>query len=308
MNVLVAEDSNVLNIVFKEILELINEKIKVFSARNYIAAKQILENNEINVALVDICLEDGDKGFEIVKNFSDKVPCMLIVSAYSEEYVRSNLKGYQLEFVEKNEWLAENIERFINRCMEKGLEKIEDSGEIEDNINNGMDDDIDFFDFDAELEDDEKELMNEYNESHGKIDAKTFLNRHPEKVKILSYAEELLNKIRELHLMDEDNYLDYQELIVEVLEEFSVLINDPLFDELNDVNAQLINIVESVNLEQLNKNKKNWYIKYLTSILYDIEDWLKNVFVEQIAVDVCYINASILNAVFELKNILETNC
>jgi hypothetical protein len=68
---------------------------------------------------------------------------------------------------------------------------------------------------------------------------------------------------------------------------------------------ELITLIEKTNIEDVPEEKKDKFINYLLAIMFEIEDWIKNVFIEKTAKDVAYINASILNSVYELKKVIQ---
>ena len=55
------------------------------------------------------------------------------------------------------------------------------------------------------------------------------------------------------------------------------------------------------------KRQATFIVKYIENLLKDIRQWKINVFEEKDAIDVYYINASILNSALSLKELIKQN-
>ena len=93
------------------------------------------------------------------------------------------------------------------------------------------------------------------------------------------------------------------ENITKLLEEYNrFLYTFSEFEELSKVIYILIELLNDTDFDTL-KSKK-MCSKFIVAIIEDLADWKEHVFVLKDAVDVYYINASILNSYVQLKDIV----
>lgn len=189
--------------------------------------------------------------------------------------------------------------------------------EIQRDQDESLDDD--FFDFDDDMFEDDNgddqthvynETMNSFNLSHKKVPANVFLQEYEE-----MEIENILEDIQELDafiedhidILYEDNLEDEVEHINQTLEKYSVFLNS--FNEFYELSTSLnllIRQLKSTDFGTLSSRERNFIAEYIKSILKDLSEWKKNVFITREAIDVFYINASLLSSCIQLENFIKS--
>ncbi len=178
-----------------------------------------------------------------------------------------------------------------------------DFGEETNILNNN-----DFMDLGDEDDEDIKnckDLMAEYNKSHKKVCAINFLDTYSKNKKNIKNLIDLEEEI-DILLLNISNDKDLEkeiEKIIYVLERYSNFVYIfKEFKKLSDVVLSIVKLLSGIDFSSLKKRKT--ILKLIVAILDDIKDWKKHVFILEDAVDVYYINASILNSFISLKKII----
>jgi DNA-binding response OmpR family regulator len=308
-------------------------EFQFFECDNEIDALNIIKDNEIDIAYIDISAEeyDGIQLLKDIKSLNVRQPKITAVTVlydkkYRYEALKLNVYRYiykPYDYVE----IEESLEKFFNdNYYSKGSNRTsetintddfidfdeddEDDETKDDNDNDFMDfdEDDDFIDFDEEEDtiDHSKELMDAYNDSHKKVTAKEFLSFYNEQgidSEELVELEESLDTLIS-HILFDDNLKDNLPEVIDILEKYnSFLYMFSEFEELNKVIYALVELLNNIDFDTLKRTKMT--SKFIVAIIEDLFDWKEHVFVVKDAVDVYYINASILNSYVQLKDIIK---
>ena len=211
-----------------------------------------------------------------------------------------------------------NTDDFIDFQESNAFDEIEDLDK-DSKLNNTTDnddfmdfeEDDDFLDFDDEDEDENeidhsKELMDAYNDSHKKVTAKEFLELYSDEgidTDELNELEEDLDALISNILFNENLEENLPE-IINILEKYNrFLYMFSEFEELTKVIYALVELLNDIDYSTLKRTKMT--SKFIVAIIEDLFDWKEHVFIIKDAVDVFYINASILNSYVQLKDIIQ---
>jgi CheY-like chemotaxis protein len=290
MKILVVDDSKTIQKLFTETCGHMGYTLDFASSEK--EALEKLKKNNYDKIFVDITLSGGAyEGAELLKkHLKNEHEKTYVISAYSYDMVEKILGVPVFEvasdFIPKDE----NFTRRIREAI---------TGVLED----------DFLDFDelyGTEDSEEKKQIELANVTHGIVNAEEFLNSLPNREKLEETAQNILESIKEAETVTPETYNDQKDLIIEVVEDFELLItNHTCLEMLFNAVDELITLIEETNIEDVPEEKKDKFINYLLAIMFEIEDWIKNVFIEKTAKDVAYINASILNSVYELKKVIQ---
>lgn len=311
----------------QEYLEDHHIKFEFFEATTTEEAFNTLMSEKIDIVFIDISSEafDGIKLLEKIKQLEIKQPEIIAVTVLYDKkfrYEALRLKVYKYIYkpYDYNE-IERSLESYIKQ-HERLTEFVKSENDTKDE-NDEDDFDFDFgneeeeddFDFDLDDEDDEKnnddldkskELMDRYNQSHKKTSAKEFLQEYEDvgyDTEELTDLEEDLDALVASILFDED-LEDKINDIVNIFEKYhKFLYTFSEFEELYEVIHSLETLLSETNFFTL--KKKKMVTKLIIAIIEDLVDWKEHVFVEKDAVDVFYINASILNSYILLKDIIK---
>jgi two-component system, OmpR family, alkaline phosphatase synthesis response regulator PhoP len=153
--------------------------------------------------------------------------------------------------------------------------------------------------------------MEGFNESHKKLPASEFLKQYSEMEldNFLADIKELDQDIEEhIEVLYEDNIANEIEHVNVTLEKYSAFLNCFIeFQELSTSLSLLIRQLHNTEYESFDSKKKIFVSEYIKSILQDLKNWKDNVFVTKDAVDVFYINASLLNSCIQLEDYIKKN-
>jgi len=150
-------------------------------------------------------------------------------------------------------------------------------------------------------------MMDKFNKSHIKKSAKEFLKDYPD----LTYILEDLNDLDEdiynlIDYLNGDNIENHTDLIATVFDNYVRFLNGFVdFYELATALNMLKKILIEIDFNKFDEKSKDFISNYLIAILQDLQNWKDNVFVEQNAIDVFYINASALNSCIQLEQYIK---
>jgi len=308
LNILLIDDWLLNNKVIEqdssEYFEDNNIKYNFFEATNPQKAFEILQKNKIDIVYVDISSEKFD-GIQLLKDILvlDESPIEIIAVTvlYDKKYRNETLKlGIDKYIFKPYDYLEikESLEKFFKKEEPKKEENKDDS-----------------FDFDFDLNEEEtpsqdkiehsQELMDEYNKTHKKVSSQEFLAEYADVSydtdDLVELEEDLDNLVSNILF---DNDLDGKiPDIIYILEKYNrFLYSFSEFEELCKVIYVLVELLNKTDFHTL-KSKK-MAAKLIIAIIEDLVDWKDHVFIKEDAVDVFYINASILNSFILLKNLL----
>jgi DNA-binding response OmpR family regulator len=171
----------------------------------------------------------------------------------------------------------------------------------------------DFFDFDDFDNADEKTLskkdsLEKYNKTHLKVSAQEFLKD----VDNLSYIIEDFNEIEDDILKTIDNLTgDTLQLNINIISEsintYASMLNG--FSEFYELSIALRTLnrllLKTDFTNNMVESKREIIANFIKAILNDLVDWLENVFIKQDALDVFYINASVLSSCMQLEMMIQ---
>ncbi|MEA3553443.1 MAG: response regulator [Campylobacterota bacterium] len=189
------------------------------------------------------------------------------------------------------------------------------SNDIKDDFNDL--DDEDFFDFDDEEEEEEflhennielLSSMDEFNKSHLKVSAKELLKDYSQMEidNILEDIQAIQEDIQEITFsLHEVNLNNKKSDIANCLHIFADFLNN--FDDFKKLATSINHLIEhfeEADYTQYDIKRKEHISLFIKAILTDLYNWKQHVFEIQDAVDVYYINASMLNSCIQLEDLL----
>lgn len=276
----------------------------------------VLDESPIEIIAVTV-LYDKKYRNETLKLGIDKY----IYKPYDYLEIKESLEKF---FKNHNEFKEENKDDSFDFDFDEEKEiKIEEKNEDAFDFDFDLDEEEpkkeenkdDSFDFDFDLNEEEtpsqdkiehsQELMDEYNKTHKKVSSQEFLAEYADVSydtdDLVELEEDLDNLVSNI-LFDSD--LDGKiPDIVYILEKYNrFLYSFSEFEELCKVIYVLVELLNKTDFHTL-KSKK-MAAKLIIAIIEDLVDWKEHVFIKEDAVDVFYINASILNSFILLKNIV----
>ena len=310
----------------KKYFDSIDMKYQFFEAGNSEDGMKLIKEHEPYIIFLDISSKefDGIQLLKDIKSLDIRQPKIIAVTGLGDKYYRFEalkLKVYKYIYKPYDcKEIQEALEKFLGKnYYSKELNKsnpdgsydsIYDAGSFNnDNSDNFMDfdNDDDFLDFDEEDDDIEhsQELMDAYNDSHKKVSAKEFLEEYSDvgiNTEELEDLEDELDKIV-ANILFEDNLEEELPDIIYMLEKYNrFLYIFGEFEELSKVIYGLVDLLNSIDFSTL--SQISMISKFIVAIIQDLVDWKEHVFILEDAIDVYYINASILNSYVQLKDII----
>jgi response regulator RpfG family c-di-GMP phosphodiesterase len=281
----------------------------------------ILKNNNIDIVFIDISSKDFD-GIELLKEIKNlelqQSPKFIAVTIlYDNKYRQQALKLKVYRYIYKP-YDYQEIAEVLSKTFNKNYYSNEKNRTLDfiniDDLNkknSDFEEEDEFIDFEEEKENEEnnlehsKELMDKYNESHKNITAKTFLAEYDEFGIDMEELFDLEDEIDSLiaNILFNDNIEIEMVNIIYMLEKYNrFLYSFSEFEELNKVLVGLIKLLENIDFIKLKKTIL--VTKFIIAIIQDLIDWKDHVFIKKDAVDIFYINASILNSFIQLKDVI----
>jgi len=303
----------------KEYYNFIHTECKFFESICPSEALDILKNEQINIVFVDIASNKFD-GIQLLKDIQElnlsNTHIVGVTTLYDNKYRFEALKLNVYKYIYRpydNKEISAVLSTLFHDSVD--LNNTNDSSTNEedefldfDEEDEFMDfDDEEFMDFDDENEiDHSQELMNIYNDSHKKVTAKEFLLKYQEDgidEESLEDLEEELDKIVANILFD-NNLESELSGIIYMLEKYNRFLY--MFSEFEELSKVIYELVQLLKIIDFSVNARIEMIsKFIVAIIQDLVEWKEHVFVVEDAVDVFYINASILNSYVQLKDIIK---
>jgi len=258
---------------FTEMMEFFNinpiELIKVVNAIKRLKARGTVVKFAVEKNEDYIYLTSRDKIFEDEKN--SRRLCALN---------SSELYTYRLK-------IGDNKTKMENKTKEQEEQKPRvQPSEIED----------DFLEFD----DDEVEYGFMHN--YKKIDAKTYIKEaeitQEEIDDVKDLSEELEFMLYSSSKLTEELRYD----LIKIFTAYSHLFVS--FIEINTAMNELKSILSDIDLNSIPDEMNSVILDFLKALRDDLSGWLENVFIEQSAVDIHYLDASILSSILQIKTML----
>ena len=148
----------------------------------------------------------------------------------------------------------------------------------------------------------DEDIGYDFMHNYKKIDAKTYLEES-------EIAQEEIDDIKDLS--EELEYILYssnkltEELRYELIKIFTgyrhLFVS---FIEINTAMNELVNILSDIDLDSIPNDMNSIILEFIKALQDDLSSWLKNVFIEQSAVDIHYLDASILSSILQIKTML----
>lgn len=294
----------------KTYFEQNNLEYNYFEATSLAQAIDILQSNSIDIMYIDISSKKFD-GIEVLKEikeldiFQPKIIAVTVLFDKKYRFEALKLKVYRYIYKPyDHKEIAISLDKFFqdNISLLKKKEIVED--DFQEEI--GFDEFDDFDSFDDEEIDHDKELMDIYNQSHKKVSADEFLSLYDESVYSGEDLEDLEDELDRLvaNLLFNDAIDEEKVEIVNIFRKYSTfLVPFSEFEELSNVLQSLYQLVDNTDFSKI--ERKQMASKFIVAILQDLVEWKEHLFILKDAVDVYYINASILNSYIQLKDLLK---
>jgi response regulator RpfG family c-di-GMP phosphodiesterase len=289
----------------KVYLDTVDKDYKFFEAISIKETLYILENNKIDIAFVDISSKkfDGIQLLKNIKTLKTHQPSIAAVTTLYDNIYRQEALNLNVNSFIYKPYDYKEIDEIIIKYLENN-----NLDDIEDDFMDFDDENDDFMDFDDDNEESiehNKELMDAYNGSHQKVSAKYFLEEYEDigyDTEDLEDLEEEINSVV-ANILFEDNLENELSNVIYMLEKYNRFLYS--FTEFEELSNVLYGLVELLNVADFSKLTKTVMIsKFIVAIIQDLVDWKEHVFILKDAVDVYYINASILNSYVQLKDLM----
>ena len=273
-----------------------------------------------------ICLDvrmpevDGIKVLETIRSLNIKQPHITMATACGD-------RDYKFLFNKKgaNSYIIKPFKsKQVNQLLDVTISKTFKNIIIEEPIKKDLVEEVlheevvldEFMDFDEieEFEDfdaiDNEELQDEIksaNETHGYLSAEKFLSEFD----TLEYILEDLDEIEDLTIelidfLDEINFHIYQPKIEFTLSKYASFLNSFAdFGHISLAITYLVDHIHNLDVELLSDKQRYYCIEMIKGIFEDLTDWKEHVFVLQDAIDVYYMNASLLSNTQQLENLIK---
>ena len=299
----------------KAYFDSINIEYQFFEAGNSEDGLNLVKEHEPYIVFLDISSKvfDGIQLLKDIKALNIRQPKIIAVTGLGDQYYRFEalkLKVYRYIY---KPYDCKEIKEALGNFFKKNYysdEMDKNHNFIEEEVDDFMDfddSDDDFMDFDEEEDGIEhsKELMDAYNDSHKEVTAKDFLKEYSDVGIDTEDLEDLEDEMDRIvaNILFENNLEDELPDIIYMLEKYNrFLYMFSEFEELSKVIYGLVELLNSIDFSILSKT--SMVSKFIVAIIQDLVDWKEHVFILEDAVDVYYINASILNSYVQLKDIL----
>ena len=314
--ILLAEDeetnSKILSFYLKEYLD--NHDIKDYVievASNGYEALGMLEMIDFDVLFLDVMMPKLN-GFRVLTQVRKKhkhQPYICMVTSLGEEkhkflFKLNKANSYIIKPFDKS--IVINVFDKIFHLTQQDNKNLENSQQDYQQDNEFLDFDDEFDDF-YDFSDNDIQDITDANITHKKISAKQFLEDYNNLSHILDDVAEIDDALT--HLIDSLDIDTFEMLKNEMLDVFEIYIsfvNSFLdFNELSNAIYTISTIIDNLNINSYNIQSQTYIIEFIRAILSDISNWKEHVFVKQDAVDVFYINASVINSYVQLKGITD---
>jgi CheY-like chemotaxis protein len=276
-------------------------------------AISVIQEDSIDVVFIDIMMPVMD-GLEVVKQIREhgdniKQPVIVMVTALNDENMKKRSKEVGADSFIFKPYCNQEISDVMDFCFSE----FEKSLNSEDNFEDDFLDFDEFEDFDA-LEDSDdkvintqKEMMDDFNKSHKQVSAEEFLEDHIGLSYIVDELNEVQTDIEEcIDILYEGNIDSKIDDVISTLNQYSRFLNEFIeFQEPSMALTLLTRILETTDFDLIDDSHNHLISEYIKGILTDLIQWKEHVFVLQDAVDVFYINASLLSSCIQLETILK---
>lgn len=162
---------------------------------------------------------------------------------------------------------------------------------------------FDFDDFDGESEPWVEEQITHANSTHRQLPAEQFIKEFEGDIdlyiELIEETDDVVDDI--LKTLDRDSFFDHKDEIEYILSKYGSFLNNFVeFYEISYAVHALNKIIQNINYIDTGKSGI-LTVEFIRFIIEDLYIWKENVFIDQEANDVFYINASILSNSIQLE-------
>lgn len=285
------------------------EKVEIISYDNGMdGIKKVLSSQDIDLIFLDLMMPKvhGMDVLEVIRLSNiQKQPKIVIVTALHDQEVRLEARRKKANAFITKPTDIKMIRAMLDYYM-KPLVITEDSG-FEDDQFLDFDDFDDFGDFD-ECSEDEKSKIDNYNQSHLQVSASDFL-KDVENIQFIieDFQEIEFDLIRSVDNLSGETISTNISIISESINTYASVLNGFVdFYELSMALRTLDSVLcEADFSERMLYKDKEKIAQYIKAMLQDLIEWHNHVFIIQDAIDVFYINASILSSCMQLETMIK---
>jgi len=305
INVLIVEDVEVnaqlLAYHVSDVFEQNNIEINLEFAQDGQIALDMIKESEYDMIFLDVLMPRVD-GFKVLnkvrKSYNSNNPCICMSTSMGEQKHKLlfKLKGansYIIKPYDKN-----IVSKVIDRFIEK---RITTQKEIQE------DELCEFIDFFDDEDEEYQETMIIANNKSPQITAKEYLKECGSIDYIIDYVDETDDDVEVItELLNKETFESHKETVSFILNKYGIFLNS--FSEFYEISLTLQLLRETINNVDLtiyDDSNAVYIVEYVKAIFSDLKDWKINVFDTQAAVDVYYINASILSSCIQLQNLIK---
>lgn len=269
---------------------------------------KLIEKVSLDIIFLDIMMPNMS-GLELLEKIRQKKditqPKIFMVTALNDDTMKAKAYAHGADGYICKPFDYKEIYDVLNDVIKEQEDQSDEFVDFDD----GEDDS--FFDFSDSEDDDslniQKDMMDQFNKSHGNLSAKEFLKEYEGIDYLLDDLEDIeLDIYEHIETLFEDNLTSQQENIVESIDKYAHFLNTFLeFQELSTSLNLLSRIIQRSDFENVEYKKRVLIASYIKSILEDLVKWKNKIFIEQNAIDVFYLNASLLNSCIQLETVLK---
>jgi CheY-like chemotaxis protein len=234
---------------------------------------------------------------------------IVMVTALNDELMKQKAKDAGANSYISKPYCNHEISEALRFCIEES-KKIElCEVDIEDDFLDfdEIDEDDTFFDFDEDSSISvQKDMMDDFNKSHKQISAEVFLQEYPDLDYILDDLHDIeYNMLEQIDMLYDGNLVDQMSLIISNIEQYSRFLNGFVeFQELSISLHLLTRILQSTDFSTLDSKHCIVISEFIKAMMNDLIKWKDHVFIKKDAIDVYYINASLLSTCIQLEDII----
>jgi len=343
MKILIVDDEEMNVMMLQDVIESYLESIDKYKdtlidvAYNGEEALQKALQNEYDLILTDIIMPKMD-GFELTRNIRAtclrKQPIIIMVTAIDNKeemregflsgvnwYLTKPLDIEELEIL-INEVAARKVlppsqhKKYVideSKNNKQNETKNKDIITDKDDINNDEVENSEFEDFDSFDDDffdfDSEEVDSNINVMHSSCSSETVSAKEFMEEGIIDYEdiEDLNENLEEFHLegVTPD---EFNRNIEKLLSSFIRVLNSSyVFENLAYGLGAFLQTQKNISIEDLDENNQKLYKMLIETMVEDLKKWVNDVLIEQTAVDIHYLDASLLASVAQIEILLKQN-
>lgn len=280
-------------------------------------ALEFLKSWEVDIVFMDLMMPkmSGDEVTVKIREMENIVqPSIVMVTALNTPESVQKAKESWCDYFIAKPYCDKEIHNVLDMIVAQNKDEFIVPATIveeEDELFIDFDDDfgdqfLDFDDEDSAIED-QKQMMANFNSSHKMVHANEFLALYPDIFDAVDDLEFLEGDVyNHIDHLDAENLSDEILSVLDVLSHYaSFFIKFVEFQELSTAIELLMRVLNNTPVYGFDEKTRRFVADYLVAILNDLVVWKNHVFINQDAVDVFYINASLLNSCIQLEALLK---